>query len=132
DALLSLGRVLGRIHALGMARPFVHRPTLDVKSFAQESYDYLLANDFIPASLRESYRTLGADVIRRVEAVFARVDYTPIRLHGDCHPGNILWRDDAPHFVDFDDARNGPAIQDLWMLLSGEREQQTLQLAEIL
>lgn len=132
DALLSLGRVLGRIHALGQTRPFTHRPTLNVESYARESYEFLLANDFIPASLRESYRTLGADLISQLENTFARVPFTPIRLHGDCHPGNILWRDEAPHFVDFDDARNGPAIQDLWMLLSGERDQQTLQLAEIL
>ncbi len=125
DALLSLGRTLGRIHALGQAQPFAHRPALDIQSFGRDSYEFLLGNEFIPASLRESYRTLG-------ERVFARVKYTPIRLHGDCHPGNILWRDEVPHFVDFDDARMGPAIQDLWMLLSGEREQQTLQLSEIL
>ena len=132
DALLSLGRTLGRIHALGKARLFTHRPTLNIQSFARDSYDYLLANDFIPASLKIAYQTLGADLISRCEAVFSRVKYTPIRLHGDCHPGNILWRDEAPHFVDFDDARNGPAIQDLWMLLSGEREQQTAQLSEVL
>ncbi|HTF85005.1 MAG TPA: serine/threonine protein kinase [Cellvibrio sp.] len=132
DQLLSLGRVLGRIHALGRARPFIERPSLDVQSFARDSYSFLLENDFIPPSLRESYRSLGADLIRRLEDRFAQTHFPPIRLHGDCHPGNILWRDDAPHFVDFDDARNGPAVQDLWMLLSGEREQQSLQLAEIL
>ena len=132
DQLLSLGRVLGRIHALGRARPFIERPSLDVQSFARDSYSFLLENDFIPPSLRESYRSLGADLIRRLEDRFAQTHFTPIRLHGDCHPGNILWRGDAPHFVDFDDARNGPAVQDLWMLLSGEREQQSLQLAEIL
>ncbi len=132
DALLSLGRTLGRIHALGKARLFTHRPTLNIQSFARDSYDYLLANDFIPSGLKLAYQTLGADLISRCEAIFARVKYTPIRLHGDCHPGNILWRDEAPHFVDFDDARNGPAIQDLWMLLSGEREQQTAQLSEVL
>lgn len=132
DQLLSLGRVLGRIHALGRARPFIERPSLDVQSFARDSYSFLLEHDFIPPSLRESYRSLGADLIRRLEDRFAQTHFTPIRLHGDCHPGNILWRGDAPHFVDFDDARNGPAVQDLWMLLSGEREQQSLQLAEIL
>ena len=132
DALLTLGRVLGRMHALGKARDFSARPPLDVQTFARDSYEFLLAEEFIPASLRESYRTLGADLIRRLDERFAHTAFTPIRLHGDCHPGNILWRGEAPHFVDFDDARSGPAIQDLWMLLSGEREQQTLQLSEIL
>ena len=131
DQLLSLGRVLGRMHALGRSRPFTERPELSVDSYAQQSYDFLLNQGFIPPSLEESYRTLGADLIDRLDAAFAQIEYTRIRLHGDCHPGNILWRD-APHFVDFDDARNGPAVQDLWMLLSGNREQQTLQLAEIL
>lgn len=131
DTLLSLGRTLGRIHALGKARPFKYRPSISVQTFARESYDYLLTNKFIPTGLYEAYRTLGADLIQRCDTIFSRVKYTPIRLHGDCHPGNILWRDE-PHFVDFDDARNGPAIQDLWMLLSGEREQQTAQLSEIL
>ena len=132
DALLSLGRTLGRMHALGKARPFKHRPALDIASFGEESYSFLLDNDFIPAGLRESYRTLGADLLKSCKAIFARVNYSPIRLHGDCHPGNILWRDDVPHFVDFDDARMGPAVQDLWMLFNGEREQQTAQLSELL
>jgi len=132
DTLLSLGRVLGRIHALGQVRPFEHRPSVDIQSYARDSYAFLLDNDFIPASLRESYRTLGADLIQRLERTFSEVKYTSIRLHGDCHPGNVLWRGDTPHFVDFDDARNGPAIQDLWMLLSGDRHQQTAQLGEIL
>ncbi|WP_111642725.1 serine/threonine protein kinase [Marinimicrobium alkaliphilum] len=132
DQLLTLGRVIGRIHALGQTRPFAERPSVDIQSYARDSYDFLLNNAFIPDNLRESYRTLGADLIARLERVFEQVEYTPIRLHGDCHPGNILWRHDAPHFVDFDDARNGPAVQDLWMLLSGEREQQTAQLSEIM
>lgn len=132
DALLSLGRTLGRMHALGKAKPFNHRPALDISSFGEESYRFLLDNNFIPAGLRESYRTLGADLLKGCQAVFQRVKYQPIRLHGDCHPGNILWREEVPHFVDFDDARMGPAIQDLWMLLSGEREQQTAQLSELL
>ena len=131
DALLSLGRSLGRIHALGQTQAFAARPALDVQSFGRDSYQFLLDNGFIPASLRESYHSLGADLLKGCDALFARVKYRPIRLHGDCHPGNILWRDE-PHFVDFDDARMGPAVQDLWMLLSGERDQQTAQLAELL
>lgn len=132
DALLSLGRTLGRIHALGKAKPFGHRPTLSVQTFARDSYRFLLDNKFIPSGLLPAYETLGADLIQRCDTIFARVKYQSIRLHGDCHPGNILWRDEVPHFVDFDDARNGPAVQDLWMLLSGERDQQTAQLSEIL
>lgn len=131
DTLLSLGRVLGRIHALGQVAPFQHRPTIGVQEYAINSYNFLMENDFIPSSLRESYRTLGADLITRLEQRFSQTRCANIRLHGDCHPGNVLWRGDTPHFVDFDDARNGPAIQDLWMLLSGERVQQTAQLAEI-
>ncbi|MBU2885333.1 serine/threonine protein kinase [Gilvimarinus agarilyticus] len=132
DHLLSLGRALGRIHALGQVSPFAERPELDTESFAQASYDFLLGNDFIPQSLIPAYETLGRDLIERCRSILGKVNYQRIRLHGDCHPGNILWRDDTAHFVDFDDARNGPAIQDLWMLLSGDRPQQTAQLAEIL
>lgn len=132
DALLSLGRVLGRMHALGQSRPFLYREAVNVDNYARSSYQFLLDNDFIPKSLLASYQSLGADLLTRVDQIFAAIPYRSIRLHGDCHPGNILWRDDNAHFVDFDDARNGPAIQDLWMLLSGDRQQQTLQLSEIL
>jgi Ser/Thr protein kinase RdoA (MazF antagonist) len=133
DKLLWLGRFLGRMHRLGAARDFRHRPTLDVESFGWQSYRYLMDTDFIPGELREAYATLVEDVLAQVADGFARAgDYARIRLHGDCHPGNILWTDAGPHFVDLDDARMGPAVQDLWMLLSGERAQMTLQLDEVL
>lgn len=132
DHLLTIGRVIARMHAYGKVSAFKHRPTLDIQSYAINSAEYLMSSGFIPASLEEAYRTLSRDLITKVESAFARVDYTPIRIHGDCHPGNILWRQDAPHFVDFDDARNGPAIQDLWMLLSGDRQQKTEQISEVL
>jgi len=132
DNLLILGRYLGRIHAVGRERQFEHRSTIDVQGYAVESFEFLMASDFIPMELETSYRTLGEDLIAKLKTLFGRVSYRNIRLHGDCHPGNILMRDDLPHFVDFDDARNGPAIQDLWMLLSGDRMQQTAQMSEII
>jgi len=133
DNLVWMGRFLGRIHALGAAKDFAHRPTLDVESFGWESYRYLMTTDFIPRELREAYSTLAEDVLAQVEYGFERAgSVQKIRLHGDCHPGNILWTDAGPHFVDFDDARMGPAVQDIWMLLSGERSQQTAQVDEIL
>jgi Ser/Thr protein kinase RdoA (MazF antagonist) len=137
DSLFWMGRFLGRIHALGAAQPFAHRPSINLETFGYEPFRYLMATDFIPADLREAYRTLVEDVLQQVAAGFERAgvdagNVAQIRLHGDCHPGNILWTDDGPHFVDFDDARMGPAVQDLWMLLSGERAQMTAQLDEVL
>ena len=133
DNLVWMGRFIGRIHALGAARPFAHRPTLDIDSFGWQPYCYLMSTNFIPQDLHEAYSTLVEDVLRQVEAAFDQVGaFARIRLHGDCHPGNILWTDEGPHFVDFDDARMGPAIQDLWMLLSGDRAQMTGQIDEVL
>ena len=117
-----IGRFLGRIHAAGAARPFVHRPALDLPTFGSEPRAWLLASRFIPADLRPAWETSSAVALDGVRRCYRRVgDVTAIRLHGDCHAGNILWTDAGPHFVDLDDARAGPAVQDLWMLLSGER-----------
>ena len=132
DNLYTLGLNLGRIHAHGKIAPFKHRPTLTVDSFAIESREFLLNNDFIPPTLIEAYETLSQHLIEKLTQQDSSINYTDIRLHGDCHPGNILWRDDAPNFVDLDDCRNGPAIQDLWMLLSGDRQSQQIQLATII
>jgi Ser/Thr protein kinase RdoA (MazF antagonist) len=128
-----MGRFLGRMHALGAAQPFAHRPTLDIDSFGREPYRYIMSTGFVPGDLREAYATLVEDVLKQVAAGFERAGgIVQIRLHGDCHPGNILWTDAGPHFVDFDDARMGPAVQDLWMLLSGDRRQMTGQIDEVL
>ncbi len=133
DNLMWLGRFMGRIHAIGATQPFAHRPTLDIASFGHASVDYLQSAAIIPDYLHEAYFSLAKDLLIQIEAGFERAgDFARIRLHGDCHPGNILWTDDGPHFVDFDDARMGPAIQDLWMLLSGERPQMTGQIDEVL
>jgi len=132
DHLFTLGQTLGRIHAVGASRPFVVRPKLDVQSFGWDNREFLLQN-FLPQSLREAYERISEDLLRQVEERFsAYSDLKSIRVHGDCHVGNILWRDDLPHFVDLDDCVSGPAIQDLWMFLNGDRAQQELQLAELI
>lgn len=133
DTLEWLGRFMGRIHAVGAIRPFVERPTLNIQTFGEDSRDWLLANQFIPDDLRAAWSSVAEQALAGVRHCFERAgDVATIRLHGDCHAGNVLWTPDGPHFVDFDDARNGPAIQDLWMLLSGERSQMVRQLADIL
>ena len=133
DNLLWLGRFIGRIHAVGSVEPFRHRYALSIEHFGDASYRYVLERGFIPPALEVPYRSLAEDVLKQVRRCYERAGtVTSIRLHGDCHPGNILWTDAGPHFVDFDDCLMGPAIQDLWMLLSGERRDMTAQLAEIL
>tara|TARA_R110002167_G_scaffold29645_11_gene98901 strand:+ start:5439 stop:6425 length:987 start_codon:yes stop_codon:yes gene_type:complete len=132
DNLEALGRQLGRLHAVGSLKPFNKRPQIDIESYGIKSREFLLSNDFIPDSLVAAYETLSKDLIDTVTRKFHDNPYEILRLHGDCHAGNILWRDEAPLFVDFDDCRSGPAIQDLWLLLSGDRGQQRLQLETIL
>jgi Ser/Thr protein kinase RdoA (MazF antagonist) len=133
NTLEWMGRFIGRIHAVGALKPYHHRPTLNIQSFGFEPSNYLLAQNFIPVELIEVYRGLVAQALEGVQRCFDRAGtIRTLRLHGDCHVGNVLWSDDGPHFVDFDDSRMGPAIQDLWMLLSGEREEQTHQLIDLL
>jgi len=133
EHLLQLGRTIARIHNFGAIESFSYRPGVDVETLAIESSRFLLDNNYIPDDLREAYITLHEDLIKRIESCFARAGTVPyIRLHGDCHLGNILWNNDAPYFVDFDDARMGPAIQDLWMLLSGDRHYMTARLFDLL
>ena len=128
-----LGRMLGRIHALGAVEPFAHRPALDPQRMGRESRDHILAQGLMPAHLLPAYQSLTDDLLIDIDAAFARAQgYAVIRLHGDCHPGNILWTDQGPHFVDLDDCINGPALQDLWMLLSGERAERAMQLSDVL
>lgn len=133
DDLEILGRHIGKIHAAAGSFKFEHRPEVSVQSYAEASRSFLLDNDFIPDELLPAYTTVSEQLIDLLLQRFA--DSTQVKripLHGDCHMGNVLWRHDVPHFVDFDDARTGPPIQDLWMMLSGEREEQTVQLDTIL
>lgn len=133
EQLTWMGRFLGRMHALGARYPYQHRPTLDVQSFGTDSYQYVLESGFIPKELEAAYRSVAEDVLQRVEMRFEESQgVRNIRLHGDCHRGNVLWTDEGPHFVDFDDSRMGPAVQDLWMMLSGDREMMQVQLSAIL
>lgn len=131
DCLLMLGRLVGRIHAVGALKDFKYRPAINVKNYAEDSFQFICEN-FIPKDLYTAYRTLGEDLIAHLKEVFAQTPAKQIRVHGDCHIGNILWRDENPHFVDLDDCRMAPAIQDLWLFLSGERKFQTAQISEII
>ena len=150
DVLEWIGRFLARIHTVGAARPFVSRPALDLQSFGIDSRDWLLSHDKVPLDVQSAWARIS-EVALDLVATFPAfttvagrqgLDAEPvkrIRLHGDCHPGNILWTPldspassgPGPHFVDLDDARSGPAVQDLWMLLSGDRQQRTRQLGAL-
>lgn len=132
-----IGRFLGRIHVVGRARGFEHRPALDIEGFGREPRAWLLANDWLPAELRDVYAGVSQQALDTVAHAFDRAgDVAMLRLHGDVHEGNVLWydglTDHGPHFVDFDDARSGPAVQDLWMLLGAERGEQTQRLSDLL
>ena len=131
DVLSEVG-LLGRIHAVGAIRPFSHRNTLNSNTFGYESSKFVSEN-FIPTELKLSYDSLVKDLMKTIDEVVSNAgDIQNIRVHGDCHSGNILWRDDNAHFVDLDDAMMAPAIQDIWMLLSGNRDRQNAQLSEII
>jgi len=137
ETLEWMGRFIGRIHAVGALAPFRDRPAIDLASFGTEPRDYLLAHHFIPADLHAAWTSVVAQALEGVSRCYARAGAIgSIRLHGDCHAGNVLWSDSTdahgPHFVDFDDARSGPAVQDLWMLLSGDRAAMVRQLADLL
>lgn len=130
DNFLILGRTLGRIHAVGRSASFAHRRTMNPKDMISDSRAFLLEH-FIPRELQPAYETLTADLDAAVSAIYDAV--TPndmIRVHGDCHVGNILWRDEVAHFVDLDDCCTAPAVQDIWMFLNGERHERELQLCE--
>lgn len=115
-----LGRFIARIHVVGARSRFSSRPSVDPSSLGDSARRVVLGSGLLPASCESAWIQAVDRVLERVKVAFASLpDVERIRLHGDCHPGNVLWTDEGPHFVDFDDARNGPAVQDLWMLLSG-------------
>ena len=147
EVLEWIGRFLARIHTVGAARPFTHRPALDWQSFGAEPRDWLLQHELIPLDMHSAWRDACKTALDLIASSalqesaggqFLLKDATLPRLHGDCHPGNLLWTPldewgrGGPHFVDLDDARMGPAVQDLWMLLSGNRRQRTHQLGALI
>ena len=136
EVLEWIGRFLARIHIVGSASTFAHRPALDVATFGHEPRDWLLSNNFIPLDVQSAWEKQCNKALRMIEdSPLGNRDggVRMLRLHGDCHPGNILWTPGkGPHFVDLDDARTGPAVQDLWMLLSGDRAQRQKQLGPVI
>ena len=137
EVLEWIGRFLARIHTVGSSKPFVHRPALDLQTFGFTSRDVLLGGGYLPLDMESRWRKAFEEAMLTAQSVFESVgDVKSLRLHGDCHPGNILWTPEGlpgagPHFVDLDDARTGPAVQDLWMLLSGDRSQCNRQLGAL-
>lgn len=144
EVLEWIGRFLARLHNVGVSKLFKHRPALDLQGFGREPRDWLLHNEMIPLDVQSTWQRRCDEALALIAThptlTGSASDIRLLRLHGDCHVGNILWTPaDAPaaagpgpHFVDLDDARTGPAVQDLWMLLSGERAQRTYQLSCLL
>jgi Ser/Thr protein kinase RdoA (MazF antagonist) len=130
--LEQIGSLLGRLHAYGSAKPFEHRIKLTPTEFGWNARDKVLASGYLPFELESSYQTVTAHVLEAIDIIWNRVGATNQRIHGDFHPGNILYRDQQPWLVDFDDAVMGPRVQDLWMLFSGNADQQQGQLNHIL
>ncbi|MFS1702946.1 serine/threonine protein kinase [Aestuariibacter sp. GS-14] len=129
DHLEWMGRFIGRMHKVAGSNPFAHRPTLNTESFLTQPRNTLEHSELLPDGLKNAFFTILDQVISLTKTLYK--PKKTIRLHGDCHAGNILWRD-GPMFVDMDDCRMGPAVQDLWMMLSGDRPQQLLQLETML
>jgi len=133
DTLRWIGRFMGRMHAVGKQRPFEHRRTLNVTTVGAAARDWLVAHDSVPTEVASSWLST---VNQALDAAKRRFDeaapLASIRLHGDCHPGNMLWSPAGPHFVDLDDAVQGPAVQDLWMLLSGDAAAMSRQMSVVL
>jgi Ser/Thr protein kinase RdoA (MazF antagonist) len=132
EAREILGRALARLHQVGARRPFERRPDIGIERLGREAQALVLGSNLLPGALREAYDSVSGLLLERIERVYGEV--APIgrlRLHGDCHLGNLLWNERGPIFVDLDDCAMGPRIQDLWMLLSGTPADQQAQWAAL-
>lgn len=133
EQLEQMGRFMGRIHQVGKNQSFTDRPELNIDTFGYSAREFILKNNFIPPELVSAYESLTAQLLEEAALCYQRAgDVNLIRCHGDCHPSNVLWTDDGPHIVDFDDARMAPAAQDIWMFLAGDRADQTTFLDAVL
>jgi Ser/Thr protein kinase RdoA (MazF antagonist) len=133
ENLVRIGRFIARIHAVGRAGSFAARERLDAAELGEIAREDVLASERLPFELESVYEDLSADVLDRIVRRIAEAGPVPmIRLHGDTHPGNILWTESGPHFVDLDDACTGPAVQDLWMFLSGDAVEMSSQMLALL
>ena len=133
STLAWIGRFVGRMHAVGAVKPFASRQALNPKTFGHDHRDWLLGQNIIPPDAETGWRRVTDEAMGAIADSFNQGgSLRSLRLHGDCHLGNVLWSVDGPHFVDLDDAVMGPATQDLWMLLSGDRSTMTRQLSAVL
>lgn len=127
NALRAVGRQLGRLHSVGRQQPFRERPRLDSRLVSDAAWR-IACEQFVPPDMLGDYRRLSEALLAIIRARLDDAgDLSVLRVHGDCHPGNVLWRDGTAFFVDFDDSRTGPAVQDLWLFLSGDHEEQRQQ-----
>ncbi|MDA8561703.1 serine/threonine protein kinase [Gammaproteobacteria bacterium] len=133
DQLAWMGRFIGRLHAVSSCKQYFHRSTLNTETHGYNTYRFLVKNNFIPHYLVTQYSSVVEEILSITDELFKNItNLKLIRLHGDCHLGNILWNVTGPHIVDLDDSEMGPAIQDIWMLLSGNHDQIRSQLDIIL
>ncbi len=131
DHLEWMGRFIARIHQVGKQNTFQHRPKMNTHEYLDIAKQDIIASNLVPMPIETAFYTILEQVIAATKESYQPIT-EGIRLHGDCHAGNILWTDAGPHFVDLDDARTGIAVQDIWMMLSGDRNQQELQLDTML
>jgi len=131
DHLFELGRFLGKMHSIGEIKPFQYRPELNVTDYARVGQQHVL-NSGLLGGYRQRYERLTEELLKVCEQRLKQVSAPLIRVQGDCHGGNMLWRDDELMLLDFDDCRMAPAMQDIWMLLSGDKLQQQQWLSEVL